>query len=177
MIGQDALQESAAHVVGNTIVGAGLWAAPGLEVYFHNGTSGAPTSIRSDVLVVHNLRYLGEAELEAMATGTKHVVLAGGLPWKLRAFVRSGVRHAVFRPRVRDHGAFVCYRLSALNGKVSFRRMPFCAFHGGALVGGVVFEERPRSRQRRAPGSCVSFQGEGACVVTHHPRAWGEGRP
>ena len=111
VIGQDALQGSAAHVVGNTIVGAGLWAAPGLEVYFHNGTSGAPTSIRSDVLVVHNLRYLGEAELEAMATGTKHVVLAGGLPWKLRAFVRKWcTARGIPCHDVRDHGAFVLER-------------------------------------------------------------------
>lgn len=111
VIGQDVLQGDAVHQAGNTLAGAGLWAAPGLEVYFHNGSSAPPTSIRSDVLVVHDLRFLGEAELEAMATGTGHLVLAGGLPWKLRSFVRKWcTARGIPCHDVRDHGAFVLER-------------------------------------------------------------------
>ncbi|MGV3638171.1 MAG: ComEC/Rec2 family competence protein, partial [Flavobacteriales bacterium] len=111
VIGQDLLQADAVRTTGNTIVGSGLWAAPGLEVYFHNGTSGAPTSMRSDVVVLHDLRYLGDGELEALATGTGQVVLAGGLPWKLRAFVRKWcTARGIPCHDVRDHGAFVLER-------------------------------------------------------------------
>jgi len=46
-----------------------------------------------------------------MATGTKHVVLAGGLPWKLRAFVRKWcTARGIPCHDVRDHGAFVLER-------------------------------------------------------------------
>lgn len=100
-----------AKVVGQTYCGAGYWSAPGLDVRFHHGESGTPTLHRADILVLHDLRHLGAADLEVLATGAYHVVLAGGLPWKLRAFVqRWCAERAIPCHDVRDQGAFIAER-------------------------------------------------------------------
>lgn len=96
---------------GNTIAGGGSWSAPGLRVYFHHGGSDAPRTQRNDVLVLHDLRYLSEEDVEVLASGVDQVVLAGGLTWKLRAFVEQWCQaRGIPCHDVRDQGAFVVER-------------------------------------------------------------------
>lgn len=92
---------------GPTVCGAGRWSAPGMEVYFHHGQSGKPVALRCQVLVLHDLAYLSEADLEVLAGGVQQVVLAGGLPWNLRAFAQQwcAVRNIPCHD-VRERGAF-----------------------------------------------------------------------
>lgn len=96
---------------GGTLCGAGRWSAPGLDVQFHHGESGRSDAVRSDVLVLHDLRYLSAPDLEMLATDTRQVVLAGGLPWKLRSFVRGWcIARGISCHDVRAEGAFVMDR-------------------------------------------------------------------
>lgn len=95
--------------VGPTCAVAGIWSAPGLQVRFITGSidaraSGGPPS---DVLVIHDVRYLSARELDLLATGTSRVVLAGGLAWRTRSFVRRWcLERGIPCHDVRDQGAF-----------------------------------------------------------------------
>lgn len=96
---------------GGTCAGGGRWVAPALDVLFH--TQGTPIDPggRSDVVVITDLRYLQEEDLAQLARSTQHMVLAGGLPWKLRTFVqRWCATNGVPCHDVRDQGAFFLER-------------------------------------------------------------------
>lgn len=96
------------HEAGVTVCGAGRWSAPGMDVYFHNDASGEPEALRCEVMVLHDIKYLAEADIELLAGGAQQVVLAGGLPWKLRAFVqRWCTARDIPCHDVREQGAFV----------------------------------------------------------------------
>lgn len=93
---------------GQTMFGSGRWIARGMDVYFHSGVDEVPVGLRTDVLVLHALRYLDENDLERLGSGAGHIVLAGGLPWKVRSFVQRwcGARNIPCHD-VREHGAFI----------------------------------------------------------------------
>ena len=79
-----------------------------MEIYFHTGEDGIPNGLRTDVIVLHDMRFLGEEELVQLASGAGRVVLAGGLPWKLRNFVqRWCTARNIPCHDVREQGAFV----------------------------------------------------------------------
>lgn len=107
-IGQEKLHGPKSIIQGSSICGAGHWCGPGMDVYFHSGEEAVPTALRTDVLVLHELRYLDEEDLEQMASGAGRIVMAGGLPWKLRSFVQRwcSARHIPCHD-VREQGAFV----------------------------------------------------------------------
>jgi competence protein ComEC len=93
---------------GGTLCGRGRWSAPDFDVYFHGEKDEIPVGLRADVVVLSGLRYLNEEDLSQLATGTGHVVLAGGLPWKLRAFTQCWCdAHGIHCHDVREKGAFV----------------------------------------------------------------------
>lgn len=93
---------------GGTLCGSGRWSAPQLDVFFHSEGDEIPIGLRSDVVVISALRYLGEEELAQLAGGTEHVVLAGGLPWKLRSFTQRWCdARGIPCHDVRERGAFV----------------------------------------------------------------------
>lgn len=102
---------------GHTHCGGGGWIAPGLVVHFHHGRSGPASMGAAEVLVLHDLRYLKKDDLERLATESRQVVLAGGLPWKLRAYVSQWCReHQVPCHDVRTHGAFYAERMIPSGG-------------------------------------------------------------
>lgn len=111
VIGKAELSGRVGTEQGGTLCGAGRWSAPGLDVHFHHGESGRPEAARSDVLVLHDLRYLSGSDLEMLATDTRQVVLAGGLPWELRSFVQGWcMERKIPCHDVRGQGAFVMDR-------------------------------------------------------------------
>lgn len=110
-IGPDELYGHVASTFGQTYCGGGSWSAPGIKVHFHHGGSEVVVRHAADVLVLHDLAYLGAADLEELAVGPGHVVLAGGLPWKLRRFVqRWCAERNIHCHDVRDQGAFIAER-------------------------------------------------------------------
>ncbi len=93
---------------GQTLYAAGRWSAPGMEVYFHTEEGEGPVGLRTSVLVLHDMRFLEEEDLVQLASGAERVVLAGGLPWKLRNFVqRWCIARNIPCHDVREQGAFV----------------------------------------------------------------------
>lgn len=108
LIRQGGSADTAVVEQGQTLFGAGRWCAAGMEVYFHGADDEVPTGLRTDVIVLHEMRYLSEEELTQLVGQTGHVVLAGGLPWKLRSFVQQwcDVRNIPCHD-VREQGAFV----------------------------------------------------------------------
>ena len=106
-IATDMLRRKAVSTVSGTVCGGGSWSAPGLTVRFHTEADVARVGPHSDVLVLHDLRYLRSQDLEALAVGCDRIILAGGLPWKLRSFVRSWCDdHGIPCHDIKEQGAF-----------------------------------------------------------------------
>lgn len=64
------------------------------------------------MLVIDDLRYISEETLGNIAQHTRHVVLAGEMAWKARAFTGKWCgEHALPVHDVRDQGAFILARL------------------------------------------------------------------
>ena len=79
-----------------------------MEVYFHTEEGEGPVGLRTSVLVLHDMRFLEEEDLVQLASGAERVVLAGGLPWKLRNFVqRWCIARNIPCHDVCEQGAFV----------------------------------------------------------------------
>ncbi len=89
LLGDDALRGAGVRTEAGTILGGGLWSTPGLDVRFHTGSSATSVIIASDVLVLHDIQFIEEHDLEVLTGSSGYIVLAGGLPWKLRAHVRK----------------------------------------------------------------------------------------
>ncbi|MEZ4739286.1 MAG: ComEC/Rec2 family competence protein [Flavobacteriales bacterium] len=96
---------------GGTVHGGAIWSSPDVRVRFLNEGSLAlarPHGPDIDVLVVHDLRYLGEEDLALAANGVEQIVLAGKLGRKTRGSIRTwGENHGVAVHDIRDEGAFV----------------------------------------------------------------------
>ena len=103
MAGTDAVQ------VGPTVMGGGRWSSLGIDVrFFTEDDPDLPATDMIDVLVIHDLRYISEETLGNIAQHTRHVVLAGEMAWKARAFTKKWCgEHALPVHDVRDQGAFV----------------------------------------------------------------------
>ncbi|HPF92237.1 MAG TPA: hypothetical protein PLL57_16360, partial [Flavobacteriales bacterium] len=55
----------------------------------------------------HDLRYIEQEDLEVLTGSSGYIVLAGGLPWKLRAHIRKWcVQHDIPCHDVTEQGAF-----------------------------------------------------------------------
>lgn len=89
LLGDDALRGAGVRTESGTILGGGLWSTPGLDVRFHTSSSATSVIIPSDVLVLHDIQFIEKDDLEVLTGSSGYIVLAGGLPWKLRAHVRK----------------------------------------------------------------------------------------
>lgn len=107
LLGDDALLGSGVRTEAGTLFGGGLWSTSGLDVRFHTSNSQTSVIIPSDVLVLHDLRYIEQEDLEVLTGSSGYIVLAGGLPWKLRAHIRKWcVQHDIPCHDVTEQGAF-----------------------------------------------------------------------
>ncbi len=102
---------------GDTYMGGGRWSADGVDVRFISGPDlkrGSADDDRYDVLVLHDIRYLGAKELERSSLNAKQIVLAGDMTWGARAFAKRWfVGHGMPVHDIREEGSFV---LSAQRG-------------------------------------------------------------
>lgn len=89
LLGDDALLGAGVRTESGTILGGGLWSTPGLDVRFHTSSSATSVIFPSDVLVLHDIQFIEQDDLEVLTGSSGYIVLAGGLPWKLRAHVRK----------------------------------------------------------------------------------------
>jgi competence protein ComEC len=100
------LNESKVHRLGGTVHGGGVWATDRFQVGFMS-EGRSPMGRETDVLVIHDLRYVAEGQLAAAAMGSTQVVLAGSLSWKSRKFIqRWCADRGIPVHDVRDQGAF-----------------------------------------------------------------------
>lgn len=99
---------------GSTLAGGGYWSSLAWRVAFVSGTSPFPSdSIRHhfDALVLHDVSYLDDGELDHMLAATDRVVLAAPLRWSVRNTVRDRCRAlGIACHDVRDQGAFILER-------------------------------------------------------------------
>jgi len=111
VIGPDVLQGGSIARQGATLIGGDRWCAPGMDVRFVRGDEaleGAFPQDHFDVVVLHEVRYLSAEALEHLTATTDRLVLAGGMGWKTREFVRRWCdERAIPCHDIREQGAFV----------------------------------------------------------------------
>ncbi len=101
---------------GNTLLGAGRWVAPHLVVRFLDPRTEHTTSKdpACDVLVIQGVHFITKEDLDGSASQAQQVVLAGGLKWRMREFVRRWCSERNIPCHdVRDQGAFIVERRAA----------------------------------------------------------------
>lgn len=114
LLAPEALRSDAVISRGNTFAGAHRWRSTAFDIVFvSEGTNWPDTTAdaKFDVLVLHDLKHVGEERLEMLAKQCHHLVLAGGIGWKLRNI--AGERSSAWRAElhdIRSHGAFVLER-------------------------------------------------------------------
>lgn len=95
----------------DTFLGAGRWSAEGLDVRFISGAElkeGYKDDDDYDVLVLHDVRYLGAKEMVRASLHAKQVVLTGNMAWGARSFAKRWYsERGIPVHDVRDQGAFV----------------------------------------------------------------------
>lgn len=110
----DALHADGAIRAGSTVAGGGTWSTVGLRVRFYGAEQEDDPLLKvgaTDVLVIHDLRYLGEERLEELANGAGQVVLAGNIGWKTRTVIQKWcAARSLPCHDVRDQGAFILQR-------------------------------------------------------------------
>jgi len=111
MVATTSLSAQAIQRYGDTFLGADRWCADGVDVRFASGSElkEAPKDKdECDVLVLHDIRYLGAEELERSSIRAKQVVLIGNMGWGARSIAKRWfAEHGVPVHDVRDQGAFV----------------------------------------------------------------------
>ncbi len=99
---------------GGTLAGGGRWRSSTFDVLFTNTGTGlgfADTSARFDAVVLHDRYSLAADELEAWRRVSRCVVIAGGVPWRTRGFIRTWcAEHDLACHDVREQGAFILQR-------------------------------------------------------------------
>lgn len=108
-----ALHGQAPVAMSSTVLAAGRWTTPGMDVIFVSEDLAWPTgALRPDALVVHDIPASRPPEIPADAVVPQHVVLAAGLHWRVREQLRNWcATHGVPCHDVRDQGAFVLDRV------------------------------------------------------------------
>ena len=95
---------------GGTLFGQGRWMSTGADVLFvSKGTSERLRgNDRFDAIVLHDLRHVEDELAQRLNSMTDRVVVAGGIPWRTRSFLRDWcAAHHLFCHDVRDQGAFI----------------------------------------------------------------------
>ncbi len=100
----------AATVIGSTILADGRWRSEHFDVLFISG--GGPFRVPNgkvlDAVVLADMGYVEEEELQPLADVSSLIVLAGGIPWRTRDRVRTWCEaHQVACHDVREQGAFI----------------------------------------------------------------------
>lgn len=98
--------------LGSTVVGDGRWRSAAFDVLFLNDLRERSLSgSQLDAIVLHDIRYIEENDLDDMNGTTQQVIIAGGLPWRARDQVKEWCEaHRVACHDVRQQGAFILER-------------------------------------------------------------------
>ena len=99
---------------GRSILGGGRWRSRAFDVYVLDESTGIPDPSDStyfDALLVHRLTHMSGRDMDAVIPLARHVVLCGGLSWKVRgAMMDACLAAGIPVHDVRSQGAFVLRR-------------------------------------------------------------------
>lgn len=110
----EALRSEGISNHGSTVAGAYRWRSNAFDITFVSDVTNWPDAsadAKFDVLVLHDLKHVDEERLDVLASRCSHLVLAGGIGWKVREMaLEKGPSWTAQLHDIRSHGAFVLER-------------------------------------------------------------------